>query len=1700
MNIRNGQQKKTIIEYGYRNWKEAETIFDNNEYTENVFHEEINRVADRSGLSFVSPVIKKDTYRAIEVGVQADNAVAYILGMREKQLVSSKTAQEGLYWSNIAIGKRNSDVSDFGKEAIEFSSFRNRVDNVANHTIGHAESEFCKVGNKSNTRVLYNVEGEYYLIGPFTIQYTRGYYKRENGKRIDFGGIKSASISVNGNSKTISYNPNIWEFYYPYARNYRNNSGQPDTNEDGIEYQYPHENEQFYIKLNYGKYKDTQEINEINNIKFNMYEKKARAKYNIIQGKYNLIQWEFADDQRDGHNGRAIYFGNGSKGRDMPKSEQVWIGNHTEDVLDAGGNKIGEKIVEDYETRYYNLYEYTFFMRIKNVYKDVRTQTMLDPSPYWGDGAYADNPEHNIKLETIYHELVIDDFNSIDNTDDSTTKTPEDVDDGEDFNPDSEDGEEEYSNEDEPYENNPNKPEENQEPNSPSEKALKLTMTFSGNVWRDGFTYKANGIKDSSEKNIGGIKVTLVEMKTNGKEEATPKNIIKTTYTDSNGNYVFDNIPPGLYNVVFTYDGLKDTATKFLAGGTYYTNWNEHYNLAGYNINTNKTNSKVAEVESKRDKFNKQFDEIINVGGTTKTYSGRVQKLKNIDEYYDNTETQKSVFQIYDKTNGELYWPIEAESYAKSILYPISTDYKVGEVHTIKIRDMSDINFGIATRPKVDGNLAMDVYQSKFIIKGITQEYLYSNKQIRSKLDIGKDTGKKYTANTNNSSYTQELNRADYNWNWQSYYDRLGDAFRDLWLTQQEREDNILNKNKLEELSKANSELRGYVEDIIIIRNSGIHSRLQITELANYYSRGGLIYKDDYGNDYEYSSWAYIKPDNVTEGSKETYEKIPITWQENSKYGGYEEVNGTGYNKQCTSSLDNPQYAIKKGEYIELHIVYELPKENSKLILGDKKAFVEIKGYRGLSLSRETRGYMDFDSKPGNMIPDSVNTYEDDEDKAPTFKLALEGDSIFGENNEDGIKTLDDGDGNIGNIIMDGDNIRNTDSSKDEEPYHGYRGNAIEGNAWEDLREGVYEKYLYKLSNNQVVSNGIREVDEPLINNITTILLETLKSPYRSDTLQIDVATTRTRKGVSLVNNKVLDGSYGFYNLPTGNYHVQMKYGEEYQLTQELKDGKVKHYNGQEYHSVSAEGRRKKAIDSGEEPKNDFSKVEIMLNLDISGSMQGSPIEKINMISDKLLTKLKEELPNVQLGVSNFNNDVVGSLVSNKLSLEEIKGNKLSQTGSEYTYLGKGLRENAKIGYRFTNNDDDEIKRILISLTDSYPEGPVTEYDATIDGSIAALEKIADDSQKPIYPITVITSNKTDVFGEEGKPRRGQVYYLKGDIDSQVDEIVRYILELVKQEAIKTHETGTIEDVEGDLSEKGTRHWIEGLLLGKIQSPTNNISEILNMKLVKEKYNIDKKANGDPGPIGKEAIQDYVDYSWMKAESKEMNIVSNVKAKANIKERNLGLEQRPKTELTVESNIDSVKIILSNGKTLIDTENGINKNVQWNPEKEDMPLYISMDEEIMQGAQLKIKYKITISNTGDIDSWLNYYTNPALGGATITTSAGTVYDWVDSTLVFRPEDQESPIWTEVPKELDSSGNLVYDVSSGMLTQNVYDYAVDYSKMNKTLIQTHKLNKELYPPNSPEALNGAPSSVSAYLVLSKIISPDDDDKDGGRTKI
>ena len=208
----------------------------------------------------------------------------------------------------------------------------------------------------------------------------------------------------------------------------------------------------------------------------------------------------------------------------------------------------------------------------------------------------------------------------------------------------------------------------------------------------------------------------------------------------------------------------------------------------------------------------------------------------------------------------------------------------------------------------------------------------------------------------------------------------------------------------------------------------------------------------------------------------------------------------------------------------------------------------------------------------------------------------------------------------------------------------------------------------------------------------------------------------------------------------------------------------------------------------------------------------------------------------------------------------------------------------------------------------------------------------------------------------------------------------------------------------------------------------------------------------------------------------------------------LGLEERPKSQLEIDKSVSNVKVTLANNSILFDINEAAN-NALWQDHKEysvddeikdgmyeeyygnsrkdrysfrdeiasivkgtDRGLIqLTMDEELMHGATIQVTYTIKVTNVGETDyvdgENKNFYYKGDTSGAHISkTTTEQVIDYVQNNLQFEANNEvnRGDGWSVI----SSSDILAGDLVNARLTDSIEDFY--------TIIQTESFATELEP--------------------------------------
>lgn len=185
-----------------------------------------------------------------------------------------------------------------------------------------------------------------------------------------------------------------------------------------------------------------------------------------------------------------------------------------------------------------------------------------------------------------------------------------------------------------------------------------------------------------------------------------------------------------------------------------------------------------------------------------------------------------------------------------------------------------------------------------------------------------------------------------------------------------------------------------------------------------------------------------------------------------------------------------------------------------------------------------------------------------------------------------------------------------------------------------------------------------------------------------------------------------------------------------------------------------------------------------------------------------------------------------------------------------------------------------------------------------------------------------------------------------------------------------------------------------------------------------------------------------------------------------------GLQERAKAQLMLTKEVKNVKVVLANGNILFDAS-GRATNVLWQDKtphsyryannKLNKPevsgkaqsIQLTMDEELMHGATIKIQYGITVKNIGEVDYSSKSFYYSALRDGTenpVTTTVNKIVDYPGAAGGTGSADENS---TRGNLQYNSVENSGWEVTNASYLKN--NRLVKFTKDNNDVTET-TLNK------------------------------------------
>ena len=218
-----------------------------------------------------------------------------------------------------------------------------------------------------------------------------------------------------------------------------------------------------------------------------------------------------------------------------------------------------------------------------------------------------------------------------------------------------------------------------------------------------------------------------------------------------------------------------------------------------------------------------------------------------------------------------------------------------------------------------------------------------------------------------------------------------------------------------------------------------------------------------------------------------------------------------------------------------------------------------------------------------------------------------------------------------------------------------------------------------------------------------------------------------------------------------------------------------------------------------------------------------------------------------------------------------------------------------------------------------------------------------------------------------------------------------------------------------------------------------------------------------------------------------------------INNMNLGLAERPRSELTINKIIDHINITTSDGRVLIDGSKGTANSTTWF----DRYVQPIIDENLIYGSTLQVTFRYFITNTGEKDyvstgevtydengivknTNREYYdyggdVNNTQKELMVTSTPEKIIDFADNGIKYNPEGLADP-------ENDSNTkNNYYWVDATETERNMLDIDTQkyYDKEASVKLTTQDNIK--FKALTPGETYGQVDNEKLYLTLSKVLS-------------
>ena len=218
-----------------------------------------------------------------------------------------------------------------------------------------------------------------------------------------------------------------------------------------------------------------------------------------------------------------------------------------------------------------------------------------------------------------------------------------------------------------------------------------------------------------------------------------------------------------------------------------------------------------------------------------------------------------------------------------------------------------------------------------------------------------------------------------------------------------------------------------------------------------------------------------------------------------------------------------------------------------------------------------------------------------------------------------------------------------------------------------------------------------------------------------------------------------------------------------------------------------------------------------------------------------------------------------------------------------------------------------------------------------------------------------------------------------------------------------------------------------------------------------------------------------------------------------INNMNLGLAERPRSELTINKIIDHINITTSDGRVLIDGSKGTANSTTWF----DRYVQPIIDENLIYGSTLQVTFRYFITNTGEVDykstgevtygengieipESRKYYDLGEKGTRQeeVTTKPETIIDCADNGIKYNPDGLADP-----ENDSNTKNNNYWKTSSDTEKNMLDEDTKKYYESASVILTTN--DNISFPQLKPGDTYGENNSEKLYLTLSKVLSTETD---------